>query len=270
MKNRHVFVRVVTVLVGLLLVLPTLVVIPIGFTGKSTFAFPPETWSLRWYESFFEKPAWLLAFSHSIQIAVLATVVATVLGTAAAIGLHRWRRSRGRELTRTGLLLPMVVPGIVLAIGIYGVYTLTGLNGSLVGFVIAHALLGLPFVVVSVTVSLSTLDGDLERAAAGLGASPFAVLMRVTVPGILPGIITGALFAFVTSFDEVMVALFIKSPFLETLPVRMFTSVSTSIDPTIAAASTIVLVFTSLLLALVGAVFLIRSRITRRRAIPAS
>lgn len=149
---------------------------------------------------------------------------------------------------RVLLLASLAIPGIILGVGLYAVFAYFHIIGSTAGFVVAHTLLGLPLVIVSVTATLAGVDTSLERAAEGLGASPFGVFRSVTLPLIMPGVISGALFAFVFSFDEIMVSLFVKSPFMETLPVRMYASVTDSTDPTIAAAAVLVLTFTTLLL----------------------
>lgn len=236
-------------LIALWLTLPTLVVIPIGFSGEASFRFPPDAWSLRWYERFFDgESGWLDAALASLKIGLLSALAATVLGTAAAIGLHRWARPRAAQLLRGALLTPMIVPGIVVAIGVYALFLKLRLLGTTRGFVTAHAMLGMPLVLVTVTASLQALDPQLERAAASLGAGPWATARRVTLPLIAPGVLSGALFAFMASFDEVVIALFIKSPYLETLPVQMFASMTRETDPTVAAAATLILLLTMILL----------------------
>lgn len=241
--------RAWAVLVGVILVAPTLVVIPLSFTGKASFMFPPENWSLRWYENFFTDPGWRDALLTSLRIALLVAVVASALGTAAALALDS-KRIPGKGLVNGLLLSPMVVPQIVAAIGVYAVFLQWGLAGTTLGFVLAHTALAIPFVIVAVSAVLRGYDRRLEQAAASLGASPIATFTRVTLPLILPGVLSGAVFAFVTSLDEVLVALYLQSPELHTLPVQMFSSVTVETDPTIAAASTLVLVVTTLLILL--------------------
>jgi len=265
MNSKHIGLKLYGAFVALILVLPTLIVIPVSFSNKSSFVFP-DGWSLRWYETFFTDRGWMAASWNSVQIGLLSALLATVAGTAAAIGLTRWSRRKTSSTLSSILLSPMVVPGIVMAIGIYMLFSQIGLLGTVHGFVIAHAMLGIPFVVVAVTASLSGLDVQLEKAAASMGATPFGVFRQITLPLIVPGVASGALFAFVSSFDEVIVSLFIKSPFLETLPVRMYSSVTDDSNPTIAAAGTLVLLFTTLILA-VGSAF---SRSRRRKLSPRS
>ncbi|GAA2433015.1 ABC transporter permease [Actinomadura vinacea] len=239
------------VLVGAWLVVPTLVVIPISFSGQDTFAFPPSSWSLRHYVSFFTEPSWLTSLLVSLQLALIVTAIATVLGTMAAFALAR-TRFPGKGAIDGLFLAPLIVPGIVVAVAMYAAFLGWGLIGTPTGFIIAHTVLALPFVTVNVTAALTGFDGTLEKASASLGATPWTTFRSVTFPLIRPGIMAGALFAFVTSFDEVVVSLFIQSPNLQTLPVRMFTSVTNEVDPTIAAASSVVLVVSTSLLGLAG------------------
>ncbi|KKI17150.1 polyamine ABC transporter permease [Leucobacter sp. Ag1] len=231
-----------SILVAVWLIAPTLVVIPLSFTGKASFVFPPESWSLRWYESFFSNPAWTSALGNSLLIGLLVALLATVLGLLAALGLRALTSKRASSTLRIGLLAPMVVPGIVVAIGLYSVFLKLGLVGTLVGFVLAHTVLALPFTVIAITAGFAGFDDRLELAALSLGASRLKTFFSVTLPNIIPGLVSGALFAFVTSFDEVMLSLFIKSPYLNTLPVLMYASVTRDTDPTLAAAATVILV----------------------------
>jgi putative spermidine/putrescine transport system permease protein len=258
-RNRHIFVRVVGGIVAVILVAPTLIVIPISFTGIRSFVFPPPSWSLQWYIALFQNPAWVASLQRSATIGLLAALVATICGTAAAIALVRWHRRRFVGAVRAFLMMPVVIPGIVLAIGIFAAFSAFGLVGTIPGFVLAHAALGIPFVIISVTASLSGVDPQIEKAAASLGATRWGVIRQVTLPLVAPGVLAGALFAFVTSFDEVLVSLFIKSPFLETFPLRIYNSVSNDTDPTVAAASTLALVVTT-------GVIVIASRIAAARA----
>lgn len=239
--------KIVGVLVALYLILPTLVVIPMSFSAGATFQFPPQEWSLRWYENFFSDDRWLRALSNSVKVALAVMVLATVVGTAAAVGLSR-TRARWAEAVRSLLMLPLVAPGIVLAVVVYIAYLRWQMVGSFWGYVLIHTAMALPFVLVAVTASLSGFDANLLRAASSLGAPPLRAFWRVQLPLILPGVLSGAVFAFVTSLDEVVVALFIRSPLFETLPVRMFNSVTIEIDPTVAAASSLLVVLATMLI----------------------
>jgi putative spermidine/putrescine transport system permease protein len=237
------------VLIGVWLLAPMLVVIPMSLTDRRSLGFPPSGWSLQWYERFFTEEQWHGALLTSVQIALLVTVLATVLGTAAAFALVRGRFP-GKGAVNALLLAPLVVPVVIVAIAVFGVYLRWQPSGTVLGFVMAHTALALPFVIITVSASLRGFDRRLELAAANLGASPATTFRKVTLPLILPGVLSGALFAFITSFDEVVVALFLQSPDVRTLPVQMFTSVTREVDPTIAAASTMILVLTTALLVL--------------------
>lgn len=237
----------VGVVVGAWLIAPVLIVIPLSFTGSDSFQFPPESWSLDYYVNFFTDRRWREALVASVILAVVVAAVSTVIGTLAAFGLVR-ARFRGKGLINGLILAPLVAPGIVVAVAVFGVFLSWRLTGSFVGFVLAHSMLAIPFVVVTVTTSLQSFDRILERAAASLGAGRLTTFLRITLPNILPGVLTGALFAFVTSFDEVVVALYLQSPSFRTLPVKMYSSVSSETDPTIAAASTVILVLTTILI----------------------
>ncbi|WP_214414545.1 ABC transporter permease [Sphaerisporangium fuscum] len=255
--------------VGLWLVVPVLVVIPLSFTSKPSLKFPPDGWSTRWYANFFGDTAWTSALWTSLQVALLVTVVATALGTAAALGLTR-ARVPGLGAAQGMMLAPMIVPGVVLAIGTYAVFLKFQLVGTLAGFVMAHTVLALPFVIIPVTASLRGFDRRLENAAASLGAGMWTAFRTVTLPLVAPGVASGALFAFVTSFDEVVVSLFIQSPYLQTLPVKMYASVTRETDPTIAAAATMIIVLTTTLV--LAATFFVarRSAPARTRTKPGS
>jgi putative spermidine/putrescine transport system permease protein len=178
-------------------------------------------------------------------VGLVVAVVATVAGTAAAVGLRRWSNRKAAGATQMVLLAPIVVPAIVLAIGVYAIFLQLQLLGTVPGFVLAHSVLALPFVVISVTATLAGYDDRLTLAALSLGASRPGAFRQVQLPLIMPGVISGALFAFVTSFDEVVLSIFIKSPYLETLPVKMYASVTRDTDPTIAAAATMILLLTT-------------------------
>lgn len=252
----------IAVLVGIWLVAPMLVVLPMSFTEAKSFSFPPDSWSTRWYSEFFSNPAWLTAVRNSALIAATVTLLATVLGTAASFALVRGQFP-GKGLVQTLILAPMIVPVVIIAIGIYAVFLQWRLTGSFFGFVLAHTVMAVPFVVVTVSAALQTFDRRLELAAASLGAGRIATFRQVTLPLIAPGVGTGALFAFVTSFDEVVVSLFLVSPTFRTLPVEMYSSVTREINPTIAAASSMVFVITVAILLLALLMF----RRSERRAV---
>lgn len=240
---------VIAVLVAVVLVAPTLVVIPISFTDKASLTLP-DGFSLRWYENFFQDRTWTRALGNSFLVGAITTVVATAVGTSAAVGLNRWSNRRLAAGGQALLLAPMLVPAIILAIGVYAIFLRLQLLGTVTGFVAAHSILAMPFVVTAVSTALAGYDNRLTIAAYSLGASRWTAFRKVTLPLIAPGVVSGALFAFVTSFDEVVVSLFIKSPYLETLPVKMYSSVTRDTDPTIAAAATVILLITTLIISI--------------------
>lgn len=239
--------KAVVALVGLYFILPTLFVIPVSFSSASTFQFPPRDLSLQLYENFFTDPVWLTSLRNSVFVALLAALLATVVGTAAALGLHNLT-GRLARFARTLLMVSIVTPLIVIAVAVYISFLKWHLVGTATGYVLAHAAIGVPFVLVSVSSALGGFDPRLLRASASLGAPPWRTFVRVTMPLIGRGILTGAIFAFVTSFDEVVIALFLRSPTFQTLPVQMYNSVTVEIDPTIAASSSLVVTAVTVLL----------------------
>jgi putative spermidine/putrescine transport system permease protein len=242
-ETRHVKLTIYGLVLGVFLVAPLIIIIPLSFTGRQSFAFPPTEWSLRWYERFFSNPAWFDSLVDSTVLALVVMVVAGSLGTLAALGLDR-STSRWAGILNDALLAPRIVPVVVLAIGVFSLFLRWHLSGTLAGFVLAHTVLAIPVVIIPVSARLKSLDRRLESAAAGLGASPVATLGLITIPLIAPGVVTGMVFAFITSFDETVISLFLSSPRFKTLPVKMYESVTVEVDPTIAAASTIILCVT--------------------------
>jgi putative spermidine/putrescine transport system permease protein len=231
------------------LLAPTLVIVPMSFTEAKILSFPPQGFSFEWYAKMVTDRQWSAGIIHSLQVATLTAVLATVLGTLAALGLSRGRFP-GRSLVNGLALSPLIVPVVVIAIGMFGLFVQWRLTSSLLGLVLAHTALALPFVIVAVTTSLRTMDRNLELAAANLGADPRRSFAHITFPIILPGVLTGAIFAFITSWDEVVVAIFMTSARFRTLPVEMWEQVRQAVDPTVAAVSTTLLVVTTVLLLL--------------------
>jgi putative spermidine/putrescine transport system permease protein len=224
------------------LILPVLAIIPLSFNAGSYFSYPMTGFSLRWYEKALLNPDWQRAFLNSLGIGAMATLIATVLGTLAALGLSR-SNFPWRSVIMPLLISPMIIPVVVVAVGFYMVFAPLGLTDSYAGVVLAHAALGTPFVVITVTASLLSFDRNLVRAAAGLGAPPWTAFRRVTLPLISPAVATGAIFAFATSFDEVVVILFIGGPAQRTVPRQMWSGIREAIDPSILAVATLLTVF---------------------------
>ena len=236
-------------LIAAFLVLPIMAIVPAAFSAQSFIRLPPETWSLRWWGTFFNDASWRLTLLVSLEVAAITTVVSVLAGTAAALGIARCG-ARSRAVL-TGLFLgPVVTPAIVLAVAMYSMARATGLVGTLTALVVAHTVLALPFVVLNVGVSLDGLDRRLQLAAAGLGAGDFHIFRSVTLPLILPGVVGGAVFAFVTSFDEVVLSIFLAGPTVKTLPVRIWEEVRVEYTPVVAVGATVML---ALALAAAGA-----------------
>ncbi len=237
------------------LIAPIVVIIPLSFNAVPFFTFTPEMlsldpagYSLRWYEDFFTNENWLGSVKNSFFIAFWATIISTSLGTVAALGLSRAEMPY-KSLIMAILISPMIVPLIISAAGMYFFYSKIGLSNTYLGVILAHAALGTPFVVITVTATLTGFDNNLMRAAANLGATPTTTFFRVVVPLILPGVISGGLFAFITSFDEVVVVLFVASYEQRTIPWQMFSGIREQISPTILAVATLLICISVLLLA---------------------
>lgn len=242
------WVRLHTALVLFFLIAPILAIIPLSFNSGSYFSYPMQGFSLRWYEKALTSADWQRSLLNSLGIGAASTVIATGLGTLAALGLSRSQFPL-RSLIMPLIISPMIVPIVVVAAGFYLIFAPLGLVNSYPGVVLAHAALGTPFVVITVTASLLSFDHSLLRAASGLGAPPWVTFRRVTLPLIMPAIATGSVFAFATSFDEVIVILFIGGPDQTTVPRQMWSGIRDSIDPSILAVATMLIVFAVLLFA---------------------
>jgi putative spermidine/putrescine transport system permease protein len=239
--------RAGSVLVLLFLLLPILVIIPLSFSDSTFLVYPIPGWSLKWYRNLFESAEWTRAARNSFIIAPAATAIATTLGTMAAVGLAR-ANFAFRGWLMSLLIAPMVVPIVVVGVAAYLFFARIGLADTYTGLIIVHAALGAPFVVTTVLATLQSFNHNLVRASLSLGAGPVQTFFRVTLPVIAPGVISGALFAFATSFDEVVVTLFIAGPEQVTLPRQMFTGIRENINPTIAAVATLLTIFTTSLM----------------------
>jgi putative spermidine/putrescine transport system permease protein len=237
---------VLAAFVGLLSIAPALIVIPYAFSASGFLDFPPGWGGWQWFDKVLDDPTWGDAAMRSLKVAVIATAIATALGTAAAYALVRGRPRLSGVIVGV-LVLPMVVPIIIFALGTFAVGSDLGLVGSLLALAVAHAVLALPFVVLNVRASLQLVDPALERAARTLGAGPLSAFNLVTLRLILPGVLSGAVLAFVLSFDEPVVALFMSQDTDPTLPVKLFQTIRLSLEPTVAAVSVMLL-----LLAIVG------------------
>ena len=226
------------------LLAPIAAVIPLSFSSGSFLSYPLPGLSLRWYAEVFGNGPWLKALGNSLLIGVAATLLAVALGTLGALGLAR-RKGAAVELLKVLLLSPMIVPVILTAVGLYFFLAPLGLAGSLAGMVLAHTVVAVPFVVVPVLTALELADPNLRRAALACGATPATAFWRVTLPGIVPAVASGALFAFAASFDDVVIALLIAGPDQWTLPRQMFSGLRDSITPALTAVATLMIAFST-------------------------
>lgn len=255
----------VAVATAALLLLPVLVVVPMSFSDSSFLTFPPQNWSLRWFENFFTDPSWQESTLASLRVAVLVTMLSIVLGTAAAMGLVRGRL-RLKAVVAGLVVAPLIVPYVIVGLAVYTMALRFDLTETTLGFVLVHTALAVPYVTINVAAALASYDARLEHAAMSLGANPATTFLRVTLPIIAPSVAAGGLFAFITSWDEVVVSLFLSGPEMTTLPVRMWSGVRTQIDPTVAAISTMLLLLTVAFFVVGGLTRLIRARRLARAA----
>ena len=281
---------VICALIFLFLIAPILIVIPLSFNAEPYFTFTekmmrldPTGYSMRWYDllltfgmidpdvaregnwwsDFWANSNWINAAKNSVIIGFFSTILATALGTLAALGLSRLEMPFRRVIMAV-LISPMIVPIIITATGLFFFYSMTGLANTYLGIILAHTTLGIPFVIITVTATLVGFDQSLSRAAASLGATPRTSFFRITMPLILPGVISGGLFAFVTSFDEVVVVLFVAAHDQQTIPRQMWNGIREQISPAILAVATILVIISVLLLTIIE---LLRRRSERLRGL---
>lgn len=271
-KVWHYAFRVICGAIFVFLIAPLLVIVPLSFNAQPYFTFTPEmlafdadAFSLRWYRDIIENPQWLHSIRNSFMIGVSATLLATGLGTLAALGLTNPAMPY-RRVVMAVLISPMIVPIIITATGMYFFYSSIGLAQTHVGIILAHTALGIPFVIITVTATLQGYDATLTRAAMSLGAPPHVAFFKVTMPIILPGVVAGGLFAFVVSFDEVVVVLFMAGFEERTIPRQMWAGIREQISPTILAVATSLVVVS---IGLLTAVELLRRRSERMRGVDA-
>jgi len=239
----------IVVLVMLFLILPVIFIVALSFGSSQWLAFPPPGWTLRWYHEFFADPRWMAAIWTSTKIGILVMILSTTLGLFASFALVRGR-FRGREILRAAFLTPMILPVVVFAVALYAFFLKIGLNGTLVGFVIAHTVLALPFAIIPISAALSGFDKSVEDAAILCGANPWEARLRVTFPAIRHGLFAAMVFSFLVSWDEVVIAIFMASPTLQTMPVRIWSSLRQDLSPVVAAASSLLILLTLALMLL--------------------
>jgi ABC-type spermidine/putrescine transport system permease subunit II len=232
------------------LALPIVIVVPMSFSSAANLTFPPPGFSLRWYAAFFGDARWHQAALNSVLIAAVSSTMAMCLGTLAAYGLVRGS-FRGRRLVEANFIAPLIVPPVVKAVAIYIAYAKTGLLGSYLGLIVAHTILGVPYVVLLMSVAIRSFDQRIEQVAASLGARFPTILRRVLLPNILPSLAAAWIMAFIVSFDEIIITFFVFGR-RETIPKRMFTSLEQKIDPTITAIATLLILVSLLTLAAVA------------------
>ncbi|HVC15780.1 MAG TPA: ABC transporter permease [Rhodanobacter sp.] len=237
----------ICVLVAIYMLAPMVVVVVISFSSAAFLHFPPPGLSLQWYRRLFATPEWTSSLLTSVEIMLPTGLLATGLGTAAAVGLAR-ARFPGAALIGALLMAPMVVPVIIIAAAVYTLFGSWDLNGTLQGLILAHTLLTVPYVMANVRGAMETVDRQLENAALTLGATPWRGFWRITFPLILPGVLSGLLFAMVVSFDELIVSLFISTPEVRPVTVQMWSDVRGAVDPTISAIATVLFAVSFLLL----------------------
>jgi putative spermidine/putrescine transport system permease protein len=240
----------VGVLVALFLLLPIIFIAALSFGDSQWLAFPPPGWTMQWYQQLLTDSTWLDALFTSFKVAVLVTILSVTLGLLAALGLAR-SKFAGLAAVQAFFLTPMVLPVVVLAVALYAFFLKLGLTGTLVGFVIGHLIVALPFSIITISNSLHSFDTSLEDAAMICGASPWQVKWRVTLPAIRLGLFAAAIFSFLISWDEVVLSIFMASPTLQTLPVLIWSTLRQDLTPVIAAASTLLVAFTVVLMLLV-------------------
>ncbi|HYD30058.1 MAG TPA: ABC transporter permease [Azospirillaceae bacterium] len=239
---------VISALVLTFLMAPVLAIVPLSFNSGTFLTYPMPGFSMRWYADFFTSDRWMLSVKNSMIVGIASTILSMILGTLASLGLAQWN-SRLKPLVMGIVLSPMIVPAIITGVGVYFFFAPLGLTGNYLGLILAHTALATPFVVITVSATLHGFDMNMARAAASLGAPPILAFRKVVLPLILPGVASGALFAFATSFDEVVVALLLAGPEQRTLPREMFSGIRENISPTITAAAVVLTVFSVLMLA---------------------
>ncbi len=232
------------------LCLPALIVIPMSFSGASSLEFPPPSFSLRWYQSFFGDARWLLALQNSVIIALASSCIALLLGGVAAYGLVRGT-FRGKPLIEGVFIAPLVVPAVVIAVALYLFFARIGLLGTIPGLVIGHTVLGVPYVILVVSVAIRAFDQRIEQVALSLGASSFTMFRRVLLPNLLPSVFAAWIFALIASFDEVIITYFLAGRY-DTLPKRMFNELALQVNPTITAIATLLIGLSVLTMGLIA------------------
>lgn len=240
-----------TAIVAAFLLLPIVFIAALSFGSSQWLIFPPPGWTTKWYIQFFADYSWISAALVSLRVAVTVTALSVAIGLLAAFGLTRGR-FMGRDALRSFFMMPMIIPVVVLGVALYSFFLQIGLSGTFVGFVFAHLVIALPFSILACSEALERFDRSIEDAAVLCGASPLQAKLRITIPSILPGIFAAAIFSFLTSWDDVVLAVFMASPQMQTLPVKIWTTLRQDLTPVIAVASTLLTCLTIILMLFVA------------------
>lgn len=226
-----------------IIIAPALVIVPQSFTALNYFIYPIKAFSLKWYDKFMQNGEWLTSLERSLCIALMAAIVATILGTLAALAVNRLQ-FKGKKIFMNLMLTPMIVPVVITGVALYASFAKIGLNNTIPGLVMAHSLLAIPMVFLTMSSALARYDQTLELAAMSMGSTPAGAFFRVTLPVLRPAVVTSALLSFVTSLDEVVVTIFVSGANTKTLPMVMWENLRTAIDPTVAVAATFLIILT--------------------------
>lgn len=235
----HIFVFAVLIII----VLPALIIIPQSFTAANFFAYPVKEFSMKWYERFFENSEWVVGLERSLCIAVITAAAATVIGTMAAVAMQKLE-FKGKSVFMGLMISPMVVPVVIIGVALYSTFAKLGLTNSFPGLVLAHTLLAIPMVFITMSTGLANVNENLELAAMSMGAKPFRAFFNVVLPTVKPSLVSSILFAFVTSLDEVVVTIFVSGANTKTLTMVMWENMRTMINPTLAVAATFLIILT--------------------------
>lgn len=241
-KVFHIVLTIFVLLVFAFLIVPILVVIPMSFSSDATLKFPPSGFSLQWYEAFFQDSKWFVALRTSFIVALSSSILSLILGMFAAYGLTR-SRFKGKKIILANMMAPMIIPQIITAVGLYLFFAKIGLVGTIPGLIIGHTILSAPFVILIMMLGISSVDVRVEQASRSLGATWLTSFTRVILPNIIPSVLSSWFFAFIVSFDELIVTIFLSGPHV-TAPKKMFDDLMIQINPVITVVSTLLIIFT--------------------------
>ncbi len=234
---------VLVIIILAIIILPALIIIPQSFTAVNYFQYPINEFSLKWYDKFFTNEQWVIGLERSLLIAIVTAILATTIGTLAAVAFNKLE-FKGKSIFMSIMISPMVVPVIIIGVALYSTFSKVNLSNTFMGLVLAHTLLAIPMVFVTMISGLANVNENLELAAMSMGATPIGAFLKITLPTVKSSLISSILFAFVTSLDEVVVTIFVSCANTKTLPMVMWENMRTSIEPTLAVAATFMIVLT--------------------------